>query len=119
MSDDAAEHEQTALANDDEGREDDGPECTIEETIAELDGYERGERIDPILIADSAAHWLEVSDVQLDDAARERIAAGETRATVAAELRDWLGNEDPWLADDVIDSALFWLRRATPRKETF
>lgn len=83
--------------------EKDGPEYTLAETIAELEGYAGGNAMFVVAVAESALHWLEAS---------------KTRDVEAwwyiTRLREWLANDTPWLLDSLAAGVLQWLRRLQP-----
>ncbi len=82
-------------------------EYTLDGTIEQLSGWQRGQAMYPIDVAISAEHWL-VQYVK-----GHGLAAAPTGAVrTLAELRRWLGNEEPELPESLALETLQWLRVA-------
>jgi hypothetical protein len=82
-------------------------EYTLAETIYELEGWARGERMFPIDTAISATYWLERAPSSVDPGKSEP----SLQATID-RLNEWLKNEEPKLPDDLALVTLHWLKRA-------
>ena len=80
-----------------------GPEYTLGQTIEQLAGWQRGERMYPIEVAVSAVHWMTGAPQPL------RTFKPTMRETLAA-LNAWLADERPELPEDLALLTLYWLR---------
>ena len=84
---------------------DDEPTYTLDETIAELEGYFRGERVYAIELAFSAVYWL------------ERIPErGPATDEVIACVKGWLADETPKWPEHQMKRALLCLRALEGRE---
>jgi len=81
-------------------------EYTLDETIAQLQGWRRRLPMYPIDVAISAKHWFMQ---RANDPPRGAfpMSFAETRAAID----EWLQNEMPELPEDVALATLYWLRQ--------
>jgi hypothetical protein len=81
-------------------------EYTLDDTIEELNNWRQGGRMFPIEVAISAVHWLEKAPGSIDPGKTE-----PSLEKTIERLKEWLGNTEPKLPDDLALSTFYWLRR--------
>lgn len=86
------------------------PDYTLEETIAQLDGWTRGKPMYPVEVAYSAVHWLAELAATVKGAVLVEVSG------VIANLRAWLDDDTPHIPELTCLEMHRWLRVALSEK---